>query len=609
MGYQYDGNDYAVNDLSTTSGLYFEKVSEIHFYEQEWTLVTYLNVTFLKYRQQMIDNYNNKIGKICNSQEESFKCNRILKIIQQRIPSIRISFNNLMHLMGHHDTRSKRGLLNVIGSGLKFLFGTMDQNDASNIDNAIEDLQTKQKESLLLLQDQTTILGDTVNNFNESINRLNRVEKEINLAIKNINNISENLQNELNKTMLSDYTLQLMDYLNILIIETEIDINVLTNVVMFTKTGKIHPAIIPVDIFLNKLIESQNHLPHELFYPVPLKEENIYILLEISSIICYSDNDKLTFVIKVPLTNSDVFELFNIIPIPQYNSFSTVIIKPNKKYLIISKLKTKSTIVDNIETDCKDIGFEKICKMLTLTNPYTNPVCETQLFLSNKMEDCDVRTLSQEMEIWHKLEKHNSWLFATTYPVTLTIFCKTFEDVKVVNTGILTIKNNKCRASTIHHTLVPDLGLISIYENKVIEKNLLDDDCCTDDNLKYTIALRPIDPIKITNLNLNELANTAHKINVARGRIADILSRPNPNKHFSYITYTTASIIVLIVIILCVKICKCNTGLCLKFCCFNNWFKKKEYKSNPIVIFKKSKSPKIKGIKDENSEEEYRFDL
>lgn len=121
MGYQYDGNDYAVNDLSTTSGLYFEKVSEIHFYEQEWTLVTYLNVTFLKYRQQMIDNYNNKIGKICNSQEESFKCNRILKIIQQRIPSIRISFNNLMHLMGHHDTRSKRGLLNVIGSGLKFL--------------------------------------------------------------------------------------------------------------------------------------------------------------------------------------------------------------------------------------------------------------------------------------------------------------------------------------------------------------------------------------------------------------------------------------------------------------------------------------------------------
>lgn len=596
----------------------------MHYYDQTWKLITYINITYLSYRQSLINYYDVKVSKVCNSFENMIACNRMLPTITHRIPIIHSSYENLLSLIGRKksiEAKSKRGLLNVIGSGLKLLFGTMDNKDAEYIKDAINNLEQKQKDSLLILQDQTTILSNTVGNFNESIINLQKTEVQINKAIKHINSLIGTYQNEINQTLMEEYVIQLANYLNTLIVNTDIDLNNLINTVMFTKIGQIHPLVIPIKVFLEKLIESQEQLPVGTFFPVTLKDENMHLILKMSEITSYLQNNILVFIIKVPITDQEIFELYNMIPIPQKGSLvtSTVMINPRRKYLVISKTRNKFILTDEVNNHCKDIGFEKICKSKTFVNPYTNAVCETELFIVNKMLDCDVRYVKNDVEIWHKLEKQNTWLYTITRPTVLTINCGHNQDIGISGTGSFTIKNKECKASTIYHSLIPDLELKAFYENKIISKDLLEDDCCIEENLRILTKLQPIDSIKITNVNLKELAETAHKITIAKGKISDILSKPNPVHHFSVITYTVAAITLVIIGYLFWKCCR-GGNFCIKICCFNKWFSTRRTNAVPMVTFteiptdlRRRELGSRNDVHDETSStrrnSEYRFDL
>lgn len=597
-GQQDNNRNFVINDLSHMTGIYYEKIAEVHLYDQTWNLVTYLNTSFLSHRQILIKNYYEEFTFLC-SQHKTLECSRMLKTIKNRIKIIETSYFNLLHLIGKYH-RTKRGLINIIGSGSKIIFGTMDQKDSDFIYGAISELEYKQKESITILEDQTTILSNTVNNFNKTMQELKRAETEINEGLSKINNNSINLKQNL------EHTLEMVNYFSMLVIDTEIDLNLLVNIVMFTKVGKIHPSVIPAEIFLSKLKESEVNLPMEMFYPVHLKEENINILLEISKISSFVQSDQLIFIIKVPITNQEEYELFNMIPIPQTKLLTTIIVNPKRKYLLISNTKSKAAIFDEIDKDCITIGPQKLCKQITLINPYINSICETDIFLFNKVKQCEMKAINQDLEIWHKLEKHNTWLYVLTKPTIVTITCGILEDITFKGVGTLTLKNKKCRAQMLNTILIPDLELTGEYDNKILGKDLSQDDCCTDDNLKYILAFKAIDPIRISHLNLNELSNTAHRIDVIKGKLTELFLRPNPTYHFSILTYSVGTIIILLMIFYS---CKClrYKNFCLKLCFLNSWFKvnKKEC-IKPVIIYKSNKSlPKTNNV----LEEEYKIDL
>lgn len=617
-----DTPNYSLKDLSSASGIFYEKISEVHYYDQSWRLITYLNTSYISYRQEVVSHYVQKIEKICEIQKDTYACHKLFPTLQHKVPIIQNSYENLLSLISHKESKSrtKRGLINFIGSGLKALFGTMDDNDAEYIKNAIQNLEENQKDSLTILQDQTTILSNTVNNFNDSIASLRKTEFQINKVIKEINQMGKSMANEINQTVIELHTTQMIEYFNILVIDTEIDLNKLINTVMFTKTGHIHPLVVPIKVFLAKLLESQESLPSGMLYPVVLREENMHLILQISDITSYFKNDVLVFVIKVPITNQDIFELYNMIPIPQKGNLlaSTVMINPKKKYLIISKDKNKYTVTENINKDCKNLGKEKICRIVPFTNPFTNGICETELFIAHKMLNCDIRTIKNDNEIWNRLETQNTWLYTITRPTTLSMNCGKSEDIQLSGTGTLTIKNKNCKASTIYHTFIPDLELISHYENKIVAKDLANDDCCEKETLNYVNELHPVESIKITNVNLKELSETAHKLDISKGRISEILSRPNPTHHFSVLTYTVAGIIILILAFIGYK---CSNGgkICFKLCCFNKWFCKGSTSTMPIVAYTAPRQgPRRRQIEDPNSftdvktrdkDPDYRYDL
>lgn len=75
---------------------------------------------------------------------------------------------------GNNNRRKKRGLLNVIGTVGKALFGIMDAEDAQFLNEKVDELQDGNEKLLNFGRQQTTIIKSMVEYFNDTTNHLEK---------------------------------------------------------------------------------------------------------------------------------------------------------------------------------------------------------------------------------------------------------------------------------------------------------------------------------------------------------------------------------------------------------------------------------------------------
>ena len=71
------------------------------------------------------------------------------------------------------NSRNKRGLINIFGTGLKLLFGTMEDNDAQLISESFDKIYNNSANTTLLVRNQTSIVKNIlsqVSNFDYQYN-------------------------------------------------------------------------------------------------------------------------------------------------------------------------------------------------------------------------------------------------------------------------------------------------------------------------------------------------------------------------------------------------------------------------------------------------------
>jgi hypothetical protein len=124
---------------------------------------------------------------------EKTLCKQSLKLLESRIPQIKTKYTSFTELIKHR--RCKRGIINGVGSVLKTLFGTMDDNDAQYYNDAINRVISDNKHFKNLLQDQTQIIQDTLITFNNTITEFNICKRKLNENITMFNNFSNFIEN------------------------------------------------------------------------------------------------------------------------------------------------------------------------------------------------------------------------------------------------------------------------------------------------------------------------------------------------------------------------------------------------------------------------------
>lgn len=343
---------YSVHNIESSPGIYFEKLKPALFYDDNWRIITHLDIQSFQEKLNLIDNIYNKIIHLCeNSVYKNYSsCSNNLKIISQIIPTLHSKNNYFKQIIGHY--RTKRGWFNGVGTVFKTLIGTMDQNDAEYYDKAIDHINLDEKHLISLLHEQTQIVNSAIKNFNETVSSLNNNEATINYNFELFKNYSVTNDKHLFQLEIRQRLEEQVALLNIMTIQVDQQFGTLINTVLFARSNILHPFILSPEQLINELISTLKYVPSSRTYPFELNINNAVEIMQSCKLTVFYSNFKLIFVISIPLVSPTHFTLYKLIPLPmKANTGNFLFISPNYKYIFLTDNK-ESYIMSNDISDC-----------------------------------------------------------------------------------------------------------------------------------------------------------------------------------------------------------------------------------------------------------------
>lgn len=411
-------------------------------------------------------------------------------------------YENLCPSVKSH--RTKRGLLNPIGSMYKAAFGLLDADDGERINIAIKTLNTNQQNLFNSLDRQMSLSNKLIERLNTSLTIISDNQKSItnhiiklearydtfiisSLKILTLQNIGRQITN--NCIMLIDL------------------INQLENAVMFAHLHVIHPSVIRTEEIQEMLHILLNHYdPDNLIF-----FDSILSYYKLLTTQVFFENERIIFTVNFPVITKDKLKLYQIIPIPQNN----IIYYPTT-FFILNAPKQKITVQEK----CPEIESMMYC----IQDNHQTDQCMLSTISTSAPTDCSRRSVALKTTLTQKID--NNLIVVPKSNDTLHIKCDNQERVQPIDQPVL----------------------IKLQSNCIVEVNKLKFDAS---NQKFSTSplilpkikipedasLPKYHPIEINNPELEKIQDLKHLIN-----------HPDPLIPVDITTHSYTSLILLLVI-------------------------------------------------------------
>lgn len=595
--------------------MYFDAATTIHFYHDSWNIVTHTNIISLTPHLQSIERLLNKTTNLCNriNVTSLFDCTDIATSTQILLESNYAKSSSLYHLLSHNITtssninRSKRSI-EFGGEILKFFFGTLDADDARKYDDAIETCQKNEHEIFHLMKENIHIVKSSINTFNSTISRLNANEIKINTQLDHMNRALARVS-QINEQLA--YMSRVNNLVNVIessLLAASNYLDSILNAILFSKTNILHPSVLSPFTLYHELLKNINKFNRNLDFPLPVTMQNIHTIIDISKLTSYYFNQKLVFVLSIPLVYPEKYTVYKTLPLPiphetqNPNTFS--LIHPTSSFMAISDDKLHYALFNDLNT-CTIVTSEySICPLSTVYSSINNPCCETRLFTEASKslpKECDSKLIYGDVDIWHVLN-NNKWIFVQSKMCHLTVKCDNdIEEHPVFGTGILKLTDDCIGYSKTIRLLPSTSKDVLISNNMHSDFNIIEDDCCKKE--KFNNSLPLLTPIAISNINLDSLKYASHKLDSLEDDLDNLQQESHLVRYGTYyssVTLSLVGIVILYVIFKCCKLCNFNKKRSASGCCiqiFNQCNNKSKSKtrtsiSNNIEISESSEDEK-----------------
>ena len=168
----------------------------------------------------------------------------VLKALRNRMNRLEDLKVTLKQVLGIN--RSKRGVLNIIGSLSKTLFGTLGEDDMKIINQEFDKLYSDNRIMAETLSNQTRILKTWLSSTSQDLRSLNELSesraKELNSIINSTNINQQNL-----------VVGNIITVCSLAVAELNEDLNMLINAINNGKHGIIHPQILTPAVLTSEL--------------------------------------------------------------------------------------------------------------------------------------------------------------------------------------------------------------------------------------------------------------------------------------------------------------------------------------------------------------------
>lgn len=479
-------------------------------------------------------------------------------------------------------SRVKRGIIDGLGTAFKFLTGNLDAADGVHINKCLDQLEADDKRTQELLKQQIQIVTSTIKNFNNSINALSLHEESVNKYISDIQDAVNDNQDRIKQNSLQLLLLELCEML----LETyqliENEIRDIEDSITFSKLNVLHPSIIQPSELLSQLYSISQNLKHSIL-PMQVNANSLPTIVNLISLNAFQTEKRLVFVLRIPLTSNDVFNLYHLYSIPTLNPKNNLfhLIIPESKYVGISTDNRLYIPMHSLQ-DCKIISNnQRLCRdVIPLT--LNDPNCETEVITQVSTKKCNPIEIGFSDYNIIKLKK-NRYILIVSHAIPVVTNCQgQASKTQLVTNNSLLYLSPRCSAF---------IGSTQLYAYDTKSSNSTEDDiipiipfdCCEDENRQPAKHLN-LKEIHIKNLNMDDL-NIADEQLKNQGRILDSMTQQTfAERHLSAFTVSTIVFIVLIfVYCFCFK-CKRRFRKCIEFT------KDKDKSSLCVNIFNNCKS-------------------
>lgn len=487
------------------------------FQETHWQIVSYLDISSLEDKLSFIDHAYNQTLHLCQSNQHSLMalCQSSLKLLKHIVPYLHKSEVDLKNLI--NNKRTKRAWLNIVGDALKTAFGTLDEADAKYYNGIINQINKNEYNLGKLLKQQIMVVNSTIANFNNTITDLNKNSKIFEENLIQISNYSRKINNRYLALELKQNLDEHFSLLNLVITTLQNEITTVMDTILLSRSNILHPYVITPFQLIEELSKTIPHLPSSSTYPLPVSRENAHKYLELLTIKCFFTDNRIGYVLSIPLVNRNQFNLYKLIPLPVLDNSTSYykFILPSFNYLAISENHNLYLGLNEL-TNCQNLDESTFICVTSEPFYYTNsrPICETELLKSplNIPINCNIRIITSRLEIWHKLDKPNTWIYILPKRTDIALNCFQMSHITLFleNTGILKINSN-CKLYTSSATFLTDKTIRNSTHNAVVPQLKLNDDCCINltKTKNFSLNLLPITP---TNLHIDTLKEASHKL-------------------------------------------------------------------------------------------------
>lgn len=442
-----------IEDLSDNNGYIPIKLRDVEIIDNYAKIIHVINITQYLETAKILEENIHKLTKTYTN------VTPLLKSISKGMDLCKTKIQNLIPRF-----RQKRGLINAIGKGLKYVAGTMDNDDEEKILNKIQTLEKSNGRTIIELDELTylsTSISVKIKNITDHINNEQKTVQTY------INNFKTKLVNSIidleDETTFLENIFQINNDLNLLIDH----VNEIGHVIFNTKLGVIPSDILTTEEFnyINKT-ESYLHAKVALTY-----RENLVILT-----------------LNIPRFLDETFAevLFESLPDKQNKTLilngNTVLIHKNDVY----KPNT--------------LEYKKLERV--------NDHCVTNI-VRNLEPNCSLsRTKNQEEK-----EIYPGLLVFKNYKERIVTNCKTPHEFENLKTYLIKFENciikTKLRTYENYKINIKDMFIIEKFILKITENNI----SLSDINIK---ELHFNETVKLVNHKIfkNSLINTGSNIGI-----------------------------------------------------------------------------------------------
>jgi Baculovirus F protein len=486
--------DIRIKPLDNNPGLIPVELGEAKVKETTHSFLFFYDLTSIITELKKLDLKTDKLTETVsqNSLYENDTDNyfKILNFCKEK------AFNKLFEILPHH--RTKRGLINGIGSIFKSITGNLDANDGEKYDQLIGQLQNNQIKLSESVKCQNSLMVGLIDKFNDTIQKVSHNEKLLEAKLEQISIIIQGDYRRKQSNIIKDIIIQLINLYEIVISILQ-DIE---NSITFARIGVMHPSIIKTEDLFKELLILQQNLGKEKL-PIEVKLNNTLLFEKIIKIHSYLSGDKITYILEIPITNPTSFKLYNLHPIPVFSNGHFKTILPKSKYLLRNEL-----YFSFVDDDCVEMTPHKyICFQTDLQKIKEADACEIQLFNARNISNCRHIDVSIRQPILQRLDDTNQWIIVLPTQVTITLECfQQREILRLTGTYLLDVPFN-CKVITPTESIQNENHRVISSSQSIIFPEIDTEQKSTISKPNFSLDLEKFDINKLEELRTRILQN------------------------------------------------------------------------------------------------------